>query len=111
MKDDRVYLDHILEAVARIRVNAQEGKDAFLASHMLQDATLRNLQTMTEATQRLSPERKAARPEIPWRELVAFRNILVHQYLGIDLELVWQVIERDLPALDSAARAMRETIG
>ena len=102
MKDDRVYLQHVLESIHRLEESTRDGKEAFLASHTIQDAALRNLQTMTEATQRLSEGLRATRPEIDWRRLGAFRNILVYNYLGIDLETVWQVVERDVPVLKTA---------
>ena len=81
MKDDSVYLRHIAECLRRIEKNVVIGLDAFLASETVQDATLRNLQTMSEATQRLSAEMKSTRPEIQWERIGAFRNILVHNYL------------------------------
>ena len=99
MNTDSVYLAHILECIRRIEANTAGGRDAFLASYTLQDAVLRNLQTMTEATQRLSGNLKAQHPNIPWVQIAAFRNILVHNYLGIDLNVVWTVIQRDVPPL------------
>ena len=85
------------------------GREAFFASHTLQDATLRNLQTMTEATQRLSDVTKATHPHIPWQQIAAFRNVLVHNYLGIDLEQVWTVLHRDVPPLKQAVLAILAT--
>ena len=99
MKDDRVYLRHILECIRRVEEDTAGGKDAFLASHTLQDAVLRNLQTMTESTQRLSEKVKERYPEIEWQHIVAFRNVLVHDYLGIDLERVWEITQRDVSEL------------
>lgn len=57
---------------------------------------------MSEATQRLSDEIKSTRPDIDWEHIGAFRNILVHNYLGIDLELIWTIIDRDMPVLKQA---------
>lgn len=102
MKDDLVYLRHIAESMRRIEKNVSIGLDDFLASETVQDATLRNLQTMSEATQRLSDKIKSTRPDIEWDRIGAFRNILVHNYLGIDLELIWTITERDMPALKEA---------
>jgi uncharacterized protein with HEPN domain len=99
MKDDRVYLLHILECIRRVEEDTAGGKDAFLASHALQDAVLRNLQTMAESTQRLSENIKERYPQIEWRRIAAFRNVLVHDYLGIDLERVWEITRRDVPEL------------
>jgi uncharacterized protein with HEPN domain len=68
---------------------------------MLQDAVIRNLQTLSESTQKLSDELKMQHPEINWKAISGFRNILVHNYLGLDLDLaqIWTVIENRLPAL------------
>jgi uncharacterized protein with HEPN domain len=79
-----------------------------MASETLQDATLRNLQTMSEATQRLSPALKAAYPAVDWNGVSGFRNILVHNYLGIDMELIWTIIQRDVPGLKMAIEQMIE---
>ena len=98
-KDDDVYLRHIAECIRRIEENISAGKEGFMKSHTLQDAVLRNLQTMSEATQRLSETLKTSHPEIEWATVAAFRNVLVHNYLGIDLEIIWEVIGRDLPKL------------
>jgi len=89
MKDDVVHLRHIMECIRRIEENVAGGRDRFMASHTLQDAVLRNLQTMTESTERLSEALEATHPEIEWRRIAAFRNVLVHNYLGIDLERIW----------------------
>lgn len=110
MRDDNVYLQHILECVRRIEENASQGKDAFFSTHTLQDAVLRSLQTMTEATQRLSDELKATHSDIEWDRMAAFRNVLVHDYLGIDLKLVWEIIHRDVPALKAAIVAMLDDL-
>jgi uncharacterized protein with HEPN domain len=69
----------------------------------LQDATLRRLQTLSESSQRLSPEFKAAHPEVPWADIAGFRNRLVHAYLAIDLDLTWNTVERDLAPLGRLA--------
>ena len=73
---------------------------------MVQDAVVRNLQLLTESSQRLSDALKATEPSIPWRELAGFRNMLVHGYLGIDRQVVWSVVERDLPPPSAALARM-----
>ncbi len=107
-RDDTVYIEHMLESIRRIEVNVSGGQEAFLASHTLQDAVLRNLQTLAESSQRLSETVKRTQPQIPWREIAAFRNVLVHNYLGIDLDTVWMVIQRDVPELKQALVSMQE---
>jgi uncharacterized protein with HEPN domain len=99
MKDDGVYLLHILECIRRIEEDTAAGKNSFLQSHTLQDAVLRNLQTLAESTQRLSDSVKMRYPQIEWHRIAAFRNILVHDYLGIDIERVWEITQRDVPEL------------
>ncbi len=108
MKDDTVYLRHILESIRRIEENIADGRDHFLNSHTFQDAVLRNLQTLAESTQRLSDELKTAHPEIEWHRIAAFRNVLVHDYLGVDVERIWDITQRDVPELKRAILGMLE---
>ncbi|HKQ05660.1 MAG TPA: DUF86 domain-containing protein [Blastocatellia bacterium] len=106
MREDRVYLQHIAECIRRIEEHTGKGREEFLQSHTLQDAVLRNLQTLSEATQRLSDDTKAKYPQIEWSRIAAFRNVLVHNYLGIDLEIVWGITQREVPELKTAISAM-----
>ena len=111
MKDDAVYLQHIVECLAAIRTYAAGGRESFLADRKTQKATLRELQELAESTQRLSTGLKTAHPEIPWLAIAGFRNVLVHDYLGISLPRVWEVMERDLPTLERAVTTMLERSG
>lgn len=106
MKDDRVYLEYILERIQRIENYTQGDKSVFMDSALVQDAVIRNLQTMTESTQRLSDSLKFAHPSVDWRAIAGFRNILVHDYLGLDLERTWAVIEKRLPSLKADIEKM-----
>ena len=106
MKDDIVYLRHITDCIRRIEEDIADGEGRFLASHTLQDAVIRNLQTMAESTQRLCDELKEAHPEIEWLRIAAFRNVLVHDYLGVDVERIWEITQRDVPALKRAIMTM-----
>ena len=81
MKDDAVYLNHIVNCIARIQENTAQGYAGFIASHTLQDAVLRNLQVLVESTQHLSDTAKATQPDVEWSLIGAFRNVLVHDYL------------------------------
>jgi uncharacterized protein with HEPN domain len=110
---DRVLLAHMGECVERIREYTAGDRSRFEVSRLVQDAVIRNLQTLTESSQRLSEDIKATEPQVPWRELAGFRNVIVHGYLGIDLEAVWLVVDQDLPPLAAAlarmvARTFRE---
>ena len=106
MKDDRVYLRHILECIGRIEEDTAQGRDAFMVSHLIQDAVLRNLQTLAESTQRVSEGTRSQAPKIEWRRIGAFRNVLVHDYLGLDMERVWDIVARDVPDLKREAGAL-----
>lgn len=106
MKDDRLYLIHMLECIARVEQYTKDGKAAFLADIKTQDAVIRNLQTLAESTQRISGHLRAAHPDVNWRGIIAFRNIAVHNYLGIRWELVWAIVENELPRLKPVLDAM-----
>lgn len=107
MKDDKLYLIHIGECIARIKSYVQGmDKEAFLASSLVQDAVIRNLQVLAESTQRLSTRAKESQPRIDWYKIAGFRNILVHDYLGLDLAKVWNIVQNDLPVLKKAVNEM-----
>jgi uncharacterized protein with HEPN domain/predicted nucleotidyltransferase len=105
-KDDRVYLDHIAESIRKVQDFTASGREAFFDSALVQDATLRNLQTIAGSTQKLSPEFKARHTNVTWGQLAGFRNRLTHDYLsGIDLEQVWDAIQNTLPDLKRVVAA------
>ena len=99
MKKDRVYLEYILERIRRIEEDVVSGRESFINSHTIQDAVLKNLQTLAESCQRLSEQFKQSHPEVEWKKLSAFRNVLVHDYLGIDLNQIWIIVARDVSEL------------
>ena len=99
MKEDKVYLKYILECIQKIEDNIACGHSMFMRSHLHQDAVLRNLHTLTESTQRISSKLKSEFSRVDWKGINAFRNVLVHHYLGIDLDRIWQIVSEDIPAL------------
>lgn len=99
---DLVYVAHMIECIDRVLKYCKGGESSFRQSHLIQDAVIRNLQTMAESSQRLSESAKAIASDVPWRAISGFRNIIVHDYLGVDLDMVWQVVSADLPALQAA---------
>ena len=101
-----MLLVHMRDCLARITEYTNAERSRFDTSRMVQDAVIRNLQTLAESSQRLSSEIKGTEPQIPWRDLAGFRNVIVHGYLGIDLGAVWLVVEQDLPALTEAVNRM-----
>lgn len=103
---DRVLLEHIGECMDRILEYTGGERATFHASRMVQDAVVRNLQTLAESTQRLSVTLKDTEQDVPWRAISGFRNVLAHDYLHIDPEVVWSVVEQDLPKLAAAVQRM-----
>ncbi len=107
---DRVLLTHIAECIDRVRGYTRGERGVFFGSLMVQDAVMRNLQTLAESSQRLSDALKDSEPTIPWREIAGFRNVLTHGYLAVDAEVVWSVVEQDLPKLASAVVRLRSQL-
>lgn len=99
-RNDEVYLRHIRDAIARVQeyTNSLDAQ-AFAASTLVQDAVIRQVQIIGEASARLSDRFRAEHPNWPWREMKNMRNILVHEYDAVSVPLVWQVAKRDLPLL------------
>lgn len=106
-----MLLAHMRDCLDRILEYTSAERSRFDASRLVQDAVIRNLQTLAESSQRLSSEIKGTEPQIPWRELAGFRNVIVHGYLGVDLGAVWLVVEQDVPALTAAVDRMTTHLG
>ena len=104
MSDDNLYLVHILECIDRIQQYTASGYESFRDQTLIQDAVLRNLHTLSESTQRVSDAVKTAHPEVGWRGIARFRNVVVHGYLGIDLARIWDIVQNDLPNLKRSTR-------
>jgi uncharacterized protein with HEPN domain len=101
MNRDLLYLDHIKDSIKRILDYTSKGKDAFLTDTIAQDAVLRVLQVLSESCKRLSEEFVKKHSNIPWKDIIGIRNVLVHDYLGVDLERIWEIVTIDIPNLKS----------
>ena len=106
VRSDRLLLEHMDSCMQRILEYTGGDRATFYSSTMVQDAVLRNLQTIAESTQRLGTAIMDTEECIPWRAIAGFRNVLTHGYLDVDLDAVWSVVDRDLPELRSAVRRM-----
>jgi uncharacterized protein with HEPN domain len=111
VKDDRPYLADILQALERAEEIRQRGRAAFLADWLLQDAAIRNFEIVGEAVKRVSEEIKSAHPEIPWTDLAGFRDVLIHQYFRVDLEIVWALMEKRVAGLRSDLARLAAALG
>jgi len=96
---DRLFLGHILAAIADIGDFTRDGRAAFLADRKTQSAVIRQLEIIGEAVKRLSIESTSAEPSVPWRQISGARDRLIHGYFNVDVDAVWAMVEQDLPAL------------
>ncbi len=97
--DERARLQHILEAVERIQKYTRSGKSAFKKSDLIQDGVIRNLEILGEASRGLSDDFRTKHKHLPWGKLIGLRNVLAHEYFGVDLEIVWGIVKRRLPGV------------
>ena len=102
MRDPRERLQDILEAIQNIQRHATIGRQAFEQDELVQSWCVRHLQIIGEAARALPDETRNSIPEIPWSKIIGMRHVLVHNYFGIDTELVWNVVESELHLLKTA---------
>lgn len=106
MNEDRVYLEHIRDGLQDIATYSSAGREAFFKERMRQDAILRKLQIIGQAVKNLSENVKSRQPHIPWKQIAGMRDKVIHDYFGVNLEIVWAVVENELPKLRTAVSAL-----
>lgn len=106
IKDDQLYLIHISDCIEKIGTYTTQGKESFLKDSMIQDAVIRNFEIIGEAVKSLSEEFKKNHLEIEWRKVAGFRDVLIHDYMGVDMNEVWGIIEGPLPELKAKLQAL-----
>lgn len=96
----RFYLDDMIDFAEKVLAyTAGLDQPGFVASGLTYDATARNLELLGEAASHIPPEIRESVSEIPWRQIIATRNRLIHAYLGIDNDILWNIVEQDIPGL------------
>lgn len=106
MKSDLLYLKHILIAIEKIKEYIMVGYDDFISHSHWQDAVIRQLEIIGEATKHISMELRNLHKEIPWRRIAGLRDVLIHDYMGVDLDAVWQITQKEIPELEKHIHAI-----
>jgi uncharacterized protein with HEPN domain len=102
VKDDGLYLYHMLERCQRISRFVAAGREKFMAAEELQDAVIRNIEVIGEAAKRVSLASRGRLAEIDWKRICGMRDVLIHDYIGVDVEQVWAVASTRVPELQAA---------
>ena len=106
-RDMRVYLQDIWESILAIEEYAEElAKEEFFNNRQVQDAVIRRLEIMGEAVKYISEDFKKKYPEVAWSKIAGLRDVLIHQYFGVNLKRIWEVVKSDLPLLKQEVAAM-----
>lgn len=94
-----VYVSQILEAIKKIQGYTKEGRDVFYDTIIIQDAVMRNIEIVGEVAKRISTEFKDKYDQVPWRQMAGIRDVLIHDYDSIDMSIVWNVVNTELPKI------------
>jgi uncharacterized protein with HEPN domain len=111
VRTDRERLDDAIEAIDRCLAQAARGRNAFDTEELIQVWMVHHLEILGEACRAVSNPLRAAHADVPWAAIVGMRNVLVHDYFGIDLMQVWSTVDRDLPVLRAQFAAIAATLG
>ncbi len=111
MRDDRERLKDILQAIEHIEKYAARGRSVFEQDELIQTWFLQHLQIIGEASRAVSANIRESHPEVPWASIIGMRNILVHNYFEIDLPVIWNAVERELPELKRQLISMIKELG
>jgi uncharacterized protein with HEPN domain len=110
MRRENERLQDILDAISAIERYAVQGKAAFDEQELIQTWMVYQLQIIGEATNAVSKERLNRYPDIPWNQVVGFRNLVVHEYFRVSLNLVWSIVQNNIPPLKSTVERMLQEV-
>ena len=98
MKDNKIYLEDIISSIKKIEKYINDiSFEEFSDNEMIVDAVVRNLEIIGEAARNLEDDFKETNSHIPWRNMIGLRNIMIHEYFGIDLNIIWKIVTDDIP--------------
>ena len=110
-RPDRLYITDILSCISKIREYIKnDDYDSFTEIEITQDAVLRNLEIIGEASRNITEKTKLKAKNIPWKRMIGLRNIVSHKYFGVDLEIIWEIITENLPETEPEIRALLDKI-
>lgn len=99
-KEDKVFLEHIYESIRHIENHLESfPREKFLKDIKLQDAIIRRLEIIGQATKNLSSELREKHPEVPWKLITGTRDVISHEYFGVDFIMIWNIAKKDIPEL------------
>jgi len=111
-KGDTAYLKHILDAITRIEeYTAGIEYEDFMEKHLVQDGVIRQIEIIGEAAKRVSDEIREKHLDIPWKDMAGMRDKLIHDYLGVDMDSLWDTVENDIPTVKSKLKDLIEKGG
>ena len=107
IKSDLAYVDHILDCIRKINEYSKGlSLKEFKKNELVQDAIIRNIEIIGEASKKITPETKQTYYNVPWKEIAGMRDKLIHAYFGVNLPLVWETVKKDLPQLKKQAQKL-----
>lgn len=108
-RNEKLYFDDIISSIEKIKkyIKTIEDKE-FIKNSLIVDAVIRNIEIIGEASKNISDTIKKKHPDIPWKRMIGLRNITIHEYFGVDLEIIWEIVSKNLPEIKPKLNKIRK---